>query len=134
MPRNMSFAITTEQFRSRTKTVTRRNGWWNLRPGQIVCGCVKCMGLKPGEKIDRLGLIRILSSAASPEEGEPLRRMVENIDYGFTETTKEGFPEGHPKHWPSVFAEMFIANMGGDLDTPRNRIEFEYVESEAEDA
>lgn len=127
MPRNMSFALTTEQFRNRTKTVTRRNGWWLLRPEQIVCGCVKCMGLQPGESIERLGLIRIISCATCPEEGEPLRRLTDDLKYGFSETTKEGFPEGHPKHWPSVFVEMFINNMGGDLDTPRNRIEFEYV-------
>lgn len=127
MPRNMSFALTTEQFRNQTKTVTRRNGWWMLRPGHVVCGCVKCMGLKPGETIERLGKIRILSCGTRPEEGEPLRRLIDDLDYGFIETTKEGFPVGHDKHWPSVFVEMFIANMGGDLDMPRNRIEFEYV-------
>ncbi len=66
--------------------------------------------------------IRIVSN-----DEEPLRALLDDLDYGFQETTLEGFPEGHEKHWPSVFCEMFIANMGGDLDTPRNRIEFEYV-------
>ncbi len=122
MPRNMSFSITTEQIRNRTKTVTRRNGWWNLKPGDVVNACVKCMGMKPGEKIDRICQIRIVSCTS-----EPLRRMTEDTDYGFSETTKEGFPEGHPKHWPSEFAAMFIASMKGDFDTPRNRIEFEYL-------
>ncbi len=128
MPRNMSFAITTEQMRNRTKTVTRRNGWWNLKPGDIVNACVKCMGLKPGEKIERICQIRIVSCAKSKDEGEPLRRLVADLDYGFAETTKEGYPEGTDKHWPSCFTEMFIANMGGDLDTPRNRIAFEFLD------
>lgn len=123
MPRKMSFSMTTEQMRNRTKRVTRRNGWEFLKPGDIVTACVKCMGIPKGGKIEVICDILIVSN-----HKEPLRKMVEDVDYGFAETTLEGFPEGHEKHWPSVFAEMFIANMGGDLDTPRNRIEFEFVE------
>ena len=48
MARNMSFALTTEQFKARTKTVTRRFGWWFLKPGDVVRGVEKAMGLKPG--------------------------------------------------------------------------------------
>lgn len=44
MPRNMSFSLTTQQMRDRTKTVTRRKGWEFLRTGDIVNACVKCMG------------------------------------------------------------------------------------------
>ena len=127
MPRNMSFSITTEQIRAGTKTVTRRNGWWFLKPGDVLNACVKCMGLKPGESIEVIRQIEVVSCCPSREQGEPLRRMVDDLDYGFAETTKEGFPNGHAKHWPSEFVRMFIANMGGDLDTPRNRIEFKYV-------
>lgn len=36
MPRNMSFALTTSQIRDRSKTVTRRFGWWFLVPGDQV--------------------------------------------------------------------------------------------------
>lgn len=60
MARNISFALTTEQFRNRTKTVTRRAGWKFLKAGDILNGCVKCMGLRPGEKIERLGQIRVV--------------------------------------------------------------------------
>lgn len=60
MPRNISFALTTEQIRNRTKTVTRRLGWKNLKVGQVLNACVKCMGLKPGEQIQRLGQIRVV--------------------------------------------------------------------------
>ncbi|MBL3601592.1 MAG: HNH endonuclease [gamma proteobacterium endosymbiont of Lamellibrachia anaximandri] len=88
MPRNMSFALTTDQFKARTKTVTRRLGWGFLKPGDTVMGCRKCMGLKPGEKLERLGLIRILNVRR-----EPLSRMFTEHTYGLMETTKEGFPE-----------------------------------------
>lgn len=36
MPRNMSFSMTTEAVRNRTKTVTRRLGWEFLKPGDIL--------------------------------------------------------------------------------------------------
>ena len=58
--KNISFSITTEQFKNRTKTVTRRLGWKTLKAGQHLMGCKKCMGLKPGEKIEKLGEIRIV--------------------------------------------------------------------------
>lgn len=48
MPRNMSFTLTIEQMRARTKTVTRRKGWAFLKPGDLVWAVVKGMGLKPG--------------------------------------------------------------------------------------
>jgi len=37
MPRNISFALTTQQVRNRTKTVTRRAGWLFLKAGDILC-------------------------------------------------------------------------------------------------
>ena len=51
MPRNMSFMLTTEQVRNKTKTVTRRLGWWFLKPGEIVNAVEKGMGL-----LDLVGL------------------------------------------------------------------------------
>lgn len=46
MPRNISFALTTPQFRARTKWVTRRLGWLFLKPGDTLMGVEKGMGLK----------------------------------------------------------------------------------------
>ena len=112
MPRNMSFALTTKQIMDETKTVTRRLGWWFLKPGDIVWACEKCMGLKKGEKVKRLKKIRIVST--TPER---LGKMT----YG--ECYKEGFPE----LLPSEFIDMFTKRMGGDYFTIVNRIEFEYV-------
>ena len=64
MPRNMSFMLTTDQLRAGTKDVTRRLGWWFLKPGDLVWACEKCMGLKKGQKVKRLRLIRVLKTNA----------------------------------------------------------------------
>ena len=123
MPRNMSFALTTEQIKNRTKTVTRRVGWGFLNPGDIVNACVKCMGLKPGEKVQRLAQIRIVRTRI-----EPLSRMILQGEYGASEAAKEGFPG-----WSGdQFVEMFMEHMTAKFsaDTLVNRIEFEYVEDD----
>lgn len=116
MPRNMSFALTTDQIRNRTKTVTRRRGWRFLKPGDIVNACVKCMGLKPGEKIERLGQIRVTSVTR-----EPLNELCG--PYGNAEAKREGFPEMSGQQ----FAEMFCDHMGGTLNQEVTRIVFEYI-------
>jgi hypothetical protein len=121
MPRNMSFALTTEQIRNRTKTVTRRIGWGFLKPGDIVNACVKCMGLKPGEKVQRLAQIRVVQTRI-----EPLSRMILEGEYGASEAAKEGFPG-----WSGdQFVEMFLDHMPAKFGAGRlvNRIEFEHVE------
>lgn len=117
MPRNISFALTTDQIRKRTKTVTRRLGWKNLKPGQILNACVKCMGLKPGEKIERLGQIRVVDVRQ-----ESLSQLFGQ--YGLEESRKEGFGDqsGHK------FVSMFCQHMGCERDQVVTRIEFEYVD------
>lgn len=120
MPRNISFALTTDQIRNRTKTVTRRLGWKNLKRGQILNACVKCMGLKPGEQIERLGQIRVVSVRQ-----EPLTTLVLDMKYGKSEAELEGFPEMTGLE----FAAMFAGNMKvKDLQDCVTRIEFEYVD------
>ncbi len=59
MPRNISFSMTTPQFIDGSKTVTRRMGWKFLKPGDVLCAVEKGMGLKKGEKVKRLGHIKI---------------------------------------------------------------------------
>jgi hypothetical protein len=125
--RNMSFALTTAQVLEGTKDVTRRLGWTFLKPGDLVRPVRKCMGLKPGEKLDVLrDPIRIVSVTR-----EPLRRMQDDLDYGFIECTREGFG-GHPiYHWPSSFVAMFCASHKGCTpDTVVTRIEFAYGEKQ----
>lgn len=113
--RNMAFSMTTDQVRKGTKTVTRRRGWANLKPGQHFCAIVKGMGLKKGEKVERLAILRCTGNRLerlnkiADEEGGPAKE-------GFPEMTAEQFiaffvkthPKCHPFHWV-------------------NRIEFEYV-------
>ena len=48
--RAMSFMLTTEQMRNRSKSVTRRLGWNTLKPGDRIIAAVKCQGLGKGGK------------------------------------------------------------------------------------
>jgi hypothetical protein len=123
--RNISFALTTEQFIAGTKDVTRRMGWANLKAGDLLCGVKKGMGLRPGEQIERLGVIEVVSATK-----EPLRRMTDDLDYGFAECIREGFPPPHRCSWPSEFVTFFCGSHIGC--TPENvvtRIEFRKVVS-----
>ena len=123
--RNMSFALTTPQVLARTKDVTRRMGWLKLKAGDLVQPVKKCMGLKPGEKIEKLGPpIRIISV-----HREPLSQMTKDLEYGFEEVRREGF-EGHPAYqWPSEWVQMFCAtHKGCTPDTMVTRIEFTWEE------
>ncbi len=123
--RNISFALTAPQFKARTKDVTRRLGWLNVKPGDHLMGCEKCMGRKNGEPLVRLGEIVVTR----------VRR--ENLDvllwcyfdgnptkYALDEVRREGFPEISP----SQFVDFFIASHKGcERGTLVTRLEFRYV-------
>ena len=115
IPRIMIFALTTPQFIARTKTVTRRLGWKFLKPGELVWGVEKAMGLKKGEKIKRLGLIRIVSN-----QPEHLHKISHD------DVAKEGFPEMSRIE----FIDFFCAHNRCDPDIVVRRIEFEYVRNQ----
>jgi len=51
--------LTKPQILARTKTVTRRVGWKHLKVGDLLQGVEKGMGLKAGETIKRLAVIRV---------------------------------------------------------------------------
>lgn len=112
MPRNMSFALTIEQFKAQTKTVTRRFGWLFLKRGDQVCGVEKAMGLKAGEKIKRLGYIRIVSVRT-----EPLNAITQE------DVVREGFPDWTPEQ----FVAMIVKHYGASPVATVNRVEFEYI-------
>lgn len=112
MPRNMSFSLTTDQVRNQTKTVTRRTGWRVIKPGDIINACVKCMGLKKGDKVEKICQIHILST-----RWEPLHIISDE------EVIREGFPDMTPKG----FVEMFCKANKCRPDEVINRIEFEYI-------
>lgn len=112
MPRNMSFMLTTEQVKNRTKTTTRRLGWWFLKPGDIVNAVEKAMGLKKGEKIKHIWQIRIKGT---------IPQTLNNIDR--IDLRYEGFPD----MTPAEFVAMFCKHNKCKPDKVINRIEFEYI-------
>jgi hypothetical protein len=125
----MSFSMTTEAVRNRTKTVTRRLGWDFLKPGDLLWAVEKGMGLKKGEKVKRLGLIRVtachrelLSALINPyyynRKGRRERWSAQ------ADVVREGFPDLTPQQ----FVEMFCRANRCYPGTLVNRIEFEYVE------
>ena len=116
----MSFALTTAQVLDQSKDVTRRMGWLKLKPGDMIQPVKKCMGLKPGEKIEKLGPpVRVVSVRR-----EPLRAITDDAKkYGRHECVREGF--GHLS--PCQFVNMFCdTHKGCTPDTVITRIEFAY--------
>lgn len=116
---NMSFAKTKEQFKNRTKRVTRRIGKRPIKIGTRYTAIEKGMGLKKGEKVVPLGDF-IPTSA----RWEPLDRMIQDPEYGRAEVILEGFPE----MTPAEFVEMFCTMHHIPPDYLVNRIEIEYVD------
>lgn len=122
--RNISFMLTTEQVRAKTKTVTRRMGWDFLRAGDRLCAVEKGQGLGKGGKVNRICTIQVVSVRK-----ERLDRMIEDREYGIDETAREGFPEPHEKADPAVFVRFFCASHSGcKPDSLVSRIEFCYVD------
>lgn len=112
--RAMSFMLTTEQMRNRTKTVTRRLGWNKLKHGDRLIAAVKCQGIKRGEKREDLCVIEVVAVTV-----EVLLEITQ------ADCAREGFPEMSP----AEFVAMFCKHMKCDPTTLVNRIEFKYVEA-----
>ena len=112
--RRMSFALTTEQFRARRKTVTRRFGWAFAVPGMRVVGVEKAMGFRRGEK------------------GPPPIHVIEFTNCQWervdavtdADVALEGFP-GQNAAW---FVEHLCRHAGKRPDDLVNRLAFRYVE------
>jgi len=117
--RNMSFSMTTEAVRRHEKTVTRRLGWWDLKPGTLLQAVEKAQGLKKGEHVKPLAVIRVVGVTR-----EPLYAMYERGGIGDrTECIREGF-----RHLDAEgFVKMFCKANKVRADVWVNRIEFEYV-------
>lgn len=137
--RNMSFMLTTDQIRSRTKTVTRRVGWRFLKPGDQIRAVERCQGLKKGEQIKPLAVLRVEQVSR-----ERLDRMESESIYGQQECLAEGFPSMSPMEFVSMFcATHCVPDTRVGSGRPRSkrqpfpmlpcdevtRIEFSYVES-----
>lgn len=111
--RNMSFMLTTDQIRDRSKTVTRRLGWRNLKVGERLQACEKCQGRRSGEPLVKLAVIEVVSVRP-----EPLWDMAK----------EDCAAEGFPGLSPDEFVSMFCVHMGCDAGETVNRIEFKYVD------
>ena len=114
MPSNMSFSHTTDQIINRTKTVTRRLGWRKLRQGQQLWAVRKAMGLRPGEKIERLALIEVVSN-----------RREALLDVNAADVAREGFPEMSREDFIGLFLRI---NPTMTRFQRVSRIEFKYLE------
>jgi hypothetical protein len=120
----MGCSATKEQVRRREKTVTRRIGWWFLKPGDRVWLVEQAMGLKKGEHVVRLALVEVVRTSPEP------------LDYIRSYTREEIAAEGFAGFSAEEFIEMFVR-----LNSPRvnrrtvvNRIEFKYIDAHAEEA
>lgn len=109
---NMAFSMTKRQMRERTKFVTRRLGWWKLKPGQVLYAIEKGQGLKRGQKVKHICLIRVVSAT-----NERL------CDISSWDVVLEGFPEMSRADFIAMFCQ---ANRCKPRRTVR-RIQFEFV-------
>jgi hypothetical protein len=109
---NISFHLTTPQFKARTKFVTRRLGWEKLVAGKILQAVEKGQGLKKGEKVKTLGNIIVLNVRR-----EPLNAI----------TKEDVILEGFPDMTTDEFIEFFCRANKCEPDTEVTRIEFGYL-------
>jgi len=110
--RNMSFMLTTPQVLARTKTVTRRCGWTFLKPGDRLQAIEKGQGLKKGETVRRLAVIRVVSVRR-----EPLSAITHQ------DVLREGFHSWATTDFVSFFCG---SHKGCTPTTVITRIEFDY--------
>ncbi|MCR4374198.1 MAG: hypothetical protein NUW22_05055 [Acidobacteria bacterium] len=114
--RHISFALTTDQVRTQTKTVTRRLGWKTLKPGTLLQPVVKSQGLKKGETVERIGgPIRVIDV------------VVERLNGGVSQS--DVWREGFPQMSPEQFIDMFCHHNKCERTAEITRIHFEYMEA-----
>ena len=120
--RRMAFSHTSSQILDRSKTVTRRTGWRYLKPGDLIEAVEKSRGLKKGERVRTLGVLRVVNVRV-----EPLSRLVTDARYAEDELPREGFP-----CWSrDDFIAMFLrVNSLRSTAVRVTRIEFEYVQTD----
>lgn len=130
MSRLMSVAMTTDAVIERRKTVSRRLNWWEdkngrrlLNAGDTLTLCRKVQGRKPGEPIDRLAEVEVVS-----RRREPLIRLIEDRAYGLAEVEREGFPGMSPVDFVDRY---FVQAQGMSVHDVVTRIEWRYLDDMA---
>lgn len=125
MPRYMSFSLTTQQIRDSAKSVTRRIGWEDLQPGELLWAVEKAQGLKKGEKVKRIRMVRVTSVRREPLSVLlPRRRHSMHPSDAWLEVCREGFPHLSP----TQFVQMFCKANKCSPDVEVTRVEFEYID------
>ena len=117
--RNMSFAKTVQQIKDQSKVVTRRFGWAFLKRGDLVQPVEKCMGLRKGGKMVKIGCpIEIVDVWHCPQIG-----LSGSFSFGITraECIKEGFPD-----IPLLEFVGLLKSMQKEKGTGCTRVEFKY--------
>ena len=114
----MSFALTDPQLMDGSKTVTRRIGWVNLKPGTRLLAVRKAMGLKTGEKVQSLCEIEVVHVC---------RQSLGCVNAD--ECAREGFPHLTPEQFVEFFtAKVKTPGMGLRIyEITVTRIEFRKV-------
>jgi hypothetical protein len=139
MSRLMSVAYTEQAVRDRTKTVTRRKGWWEdkngrpiVRPGDRLTLCRKVMGRKKGEPLERICEVEVVAVSRQPlsQLMAPVAVLHDGewMDYGPSELIREGFPGMGPFDF---ILEFFIRAQGMSVTDKVTRIEWRYLDAEA---
>lgn len=114
MPRLMAVSLTEAQVRNRTKTVTRRTGWRMLQAGDRLTLCRKVMGRKPGEPLERITDVEVVSVRR-----EPLDAI----------TPADVAAEGFQDLTPAQFTEFFCrTHKGCAPGSEITRIEWRYLD------
>lgn len=114
MPRLMAVSLTEPQVRDRSKTVTRRAGWLKLRAGDHLTLCRKVMGRRPGEPLERIASVTVIS----------VRREALNAITA-DDVTAEGFPHMTPAEFVAYFC---ATHKGCAPGTEITRIQWAYLD------
>ena len=129
MARRMSVAMTQQHVIDRTKTVTRRKGWWLdkhgrhlVKPGDHLILVDRLRGLKKGERATVLTEVEVVSTCR-----EHLDNLTTFPSYGEEEVRREGFPGMDPAEFIDRF---FVKAQGMQQSDLVTRIEWRYLDDE----
>lgn len=149
MSRLMSVAMTTAAVIERRKTVTRRVNWWEdkngrrlLSAGDRITLCRKVQGRKPGEPIDRLVDVEVVTVWREPlmvltsydvfvadysETGTVDLTRERWEEWRAGEMVREGFPGMPPIDFVNNY---FVLGQGLDPFAHITRIEWRYLDTD----
>lgn len=126
--RNISASLTRDQIvksvelvkqgKDPLKTVTRRLGWKNLKPGERLQVVNKCQGLKAGEHPIKLAVVEVVNVRR-----ERLHEMTNRIYYGLAEVRREGFHHLTPHQFVAMFCKCMKCKPSQEI----TRIEWGYL-------